>query len=82
MAAATARGTSDACIVAWPLCLERCHVLHAVQREHRTSRERRGTATDSAICIARPSVEGCRIGGMSFVVGLTAVSGTARNEEY
>ncbi|GAA2332715.1 hypothetical protein GCM10010246_15200 [Streptomyces cuspidosporus] len=25
MAAATARGNSDACIVAWPLSLGRCH---------------------------------------------------------
>ena len=29
--------------------------------------------------IARPSVAGCRIGGLPFVVGLEAVIGTARN---
>ena len=31
MAAATARRTSDACIVAWPLSLEHCRTLQAVQ---------------------------------------------------
>ena len=34
MAAATARGTSDACIVAWPLSLERCRSLQAVRLGH------------------------------------------------
>src|SRR5580658_9278132 len=36
MAAATARGTSDACILAWPLSLERCRTLQAVQPGHHT----------------------------------------------
>lgn len=36
MATATARGTSDACIVAWPLSFERCRTLRAVQPGHHT----------------------------------------------
>jgi hypothetical protein len=57
MAAATARGTSDACIVAWPLSLARCRTLQAVRpgppyqvvdREPRWH-DGRG-ATEPAIC--------------------------------
>jgi hypothetical protein len=57
MAAATARGTSDACIVAWPLSLARCHnspsgatcaPYQVVDTEPRW-RDGRG-ATESAIC--------------------------------
>jgi hypothetical protein len=51
MAAAIAREASDACIVAWPLSLERCRTLQAVQPGQHTqlSTENRGSATGEAL---------------------------------
>lgn len=50
MAAAIARANSDACILAWPLSLERCPTLRAVRPGQHTTVpiENRGSATGGA----------------------------------